>query len=80
VRRDFNLRGPAYPVPYQISEPVAGNFYPVNTVASLEDEAAGVSLHVVVDRAMGAASLANGEVEVMVHRRVQQDDNRGVGR
>ena len=78
IRRDYNLRGPAYPAPYQVSEPVAGNYYPVNSVASLQDEAANVGFHVVVDRAMGGASLGNGEIEFMVHRRVQADDSRGV--
>jgi alpha-mannosidase len=34
---------------------------------------------VVVDRAAGGASLANGSLEVMVHRRTQRDDDRGVG-
>ncbi len=31
------------------------------------------------DRAQGGASLAPGEMEVMVHRRTLRDDQRGVG-
>ena len=31
ITRVTNKRGPAYPDPYQISEPVAGNYYPVNS-------------------------------------------------
>ena len=28
VQRQYNARGPTYPKPYNISEPVAGNYYP----------------------------------------------------
>ena len=31
------------------------------------------------DRAQGGASLADGELELMVHRRILHDDGRGVG-
>jgi alpha-mannosidase len=29
LKRVYNKRGPSYPSPYKISEPVAGNYYPV---------------------------------------------------
>ena len=39
-----------------------------------------VRRHIVrVDRAQGAASIRDGEIEVMVHRRTLIDDARGVG-
>lgn len=79
VKREYNKRGPAYPDPYNISEPVAGNYYPVNALLALEDTAADVGFSVAVDRSMGGASVANGELELMVHRRTQADDSRGVG-
>ena len=41
--------------------------------------AAGEQLALVTDRAQGGASLAPGEMEVMVHRRTLRDDQRGVG-
>jgi Glycosyl hydrolases family 38 C-terminal domain. len=31
------------------------------------------------DRAQGGASLAEGQIELMVHRRITRDDARGVG-
>jgi len=37
VRREYNRRGPSYPHMYNISEPVAGNYYPVNAIISLDD-------------------------------------------
>ena len=61
-----------------VTEPVAGNYYPVNTRAALVDQARGMQLSVLTDRAQGAASLSDGQLEFMVHRRLQADDHRGV--
>eukprot|EP01043_Picozoa_sp_COSAG02_P051476 COSAG02_NODE_5421_length_4345_cov_3.631653_3_plen_527_part_00 len=75
VKRQRNARGPSYP-PYQIGEPVAGNYYPVNSLISLDDGKNEMAL--VVDTTMGGSSMADGSLEVMVHRRCQKDDSRGV--
>lgn len=75
VSRKTNGRGPSYPA-YQVNEPVAGNYYPVNSMITLDDGA--VELAVIVDTSLGGASLRDGEIELMVHRRVMQDDSRGV--
>ena len=48
--------------------PVSGNYYPLSTALTMDDGATG--LGVVVDRAQGAASLQDGSVEVMLHRRI----------
>ena len=76
VRRAYNKRGPSYPQPYNISEPVAGNYYPVNAMMSLDD--GELEMAILTDVSQGGASLADGELEFMVHRRVQDDDARGV--
>eukprot|EP00658_Telonema_sp_P-2_P006296 TRINITY_DN12405_c0_g2_i1.p1 TRINITY_DN12405_c0_g2~~TRINITY_DN12405_c0_g2_i1.p1 ORF type:complete len:488 (+),score=175.65 TRINITY_DN12405_c0_g2_i1:77-1465(+) len=76
VKRVYNKRGKTYPQPYKISEPVAGNYYPVNALMTLDDGTA--ELAVLTDVSMGGASLAGGELEFMVHRRIQDDDSRGV--
>ena len=60
-----------------VTEPVAGNYYPCTSVVAAEDASAG--MHVVLDRSQGAASLRDGEIETMVHRRVLRDDGLGVG-
>jgi alpha-mannosidase len=73
--RKTNARGPSYP-PLVVHEPVAGNYYPVNSMISLDDGKS--ELVVVTDVSVGGASLADGELELMVHRRVQADDARGV--
>ena len=76
VKRVRDTRGPSYPSPYKISEPVAGNYYPVNALASINDDC--VEFDVIVDTSLGGASLSSGSLEFMVHRRLQEDDNRGV--
>jgi hypothetical protein len=60
-----------------ITEPVSQNYYPINAAAYIQDGA--TRLTVLTDRSQGGGSLLNGEMEVMVHRRTLQDDNRGVG-
>lgn len=77
VKRQYNARGPSYPT-LQVNEPVAGNYYPVNMMMAIQDKAKDVELAVVTDVSQGGASLAPGEMEMMVHRRLQADDNRGV--
>eukprot|EP00937_MAST-01D_sp_MAST-1D-sp2_P005737 g5737.t1 len=78
VKRVVDKRGPSYPEPYNISEPVAGNYYPINAMIAIEDEAKKQQLAVLTDVTQGGASLKSGEIELMVHRRVQADDSRGV--
>ncbi|KAI5651043.1 hypothetical protein M9H77_37048 [Catharanthus roseus] len=61
----------------QVYQPIAGNYYPVNLGIYLEDE--NLELSVLVDRAVGGSSLVDGQIELMLHRRLLHDDTRGVG-
>ena len=63
--------------PFIQTEPVAGNYYPVNALAFVNDSKAQFSIH--VDSSIGGSSIFDGSLEVMVHRRLLQDDGRGVG-
>jgi hypothetical protein len=72
-RRDYR---PSWPL--KVFEPVAGNVYPVNAAVYIEDQKQGTSLSVVVDRALGGASLTDGSLDLMVQRRIIADDDRGV--
>ncbi|XP_063233903.1 lysosomal alpha-mannosidase-like [Bacillus rossius redtenbacheri] len=63
----------------QLEEPVSGNYYPVTSVIALQDEGAGLRLAVLTDRAQGGSSLHDGQLELMVHRRLFHDDAFGVG-
>ncbi|XXQ36900.1 Lysosomal alpha-mannosidase [Plasmodiophora brassicae] len=58
---------------------IAANYYPVNTIAFIRDEEDAVQLSVVTDRSMGGTSLFEGDLELMLHRRLRCDDGRGVG-
>jgi hypothetical protein len=59
---------------------VAGNYYPVacllQTAGALAGGNGSATLAVAVDRAHGGASLADGELELMVHRRMRHRDGR----
>jgi Glycosyl hydrolases family 38 C-terminal domain len=60
----------------EVFEPIAGNYYPVNAAAYIEDTEA--SLAVLVDRSQGGSSLQDGSLEIMIQRRTIADDHRGV--
>ncbi|XP_051119209.1 probable alpha-mannosidase At5g13980 [Andrographis paniculata] len=66
-RSDWNL---------QVNQPVAGNYYPINLGIYIKDRK--TELSVLVDRPVGGSSIADGEVEIMLHRRLFHDDSRGV--
>ncbi|XP_071328218.1 alpha-mannosidase 2 [Trachinotus anak] len=57
--------------------PLQANFYPMSSAAFLQDSASRVSL--LSAQSQAAASLRPGELEVVLDRRLQQDDNRGLG-
>uniref|UniRef100_A0A669B7B2 Alpha-mannosidase n=1 Tax=Oreochromis niloticus TaxID=8128 RepID=A0A669B7B2_ORENI len=59
------------------SEPIAGNYYPINSRAYIKDDVD--QLTVVTDRSQGGGSIQNGSLEIMLHRRLLHDDFRGVG-
>jgi lysosomal alpha-mannosidase len=61
------------------TEPVAGNYVPANVATLIKDSSKNLQLSLVTDRSCGVASLANGELEMMLHRRLLYDDSRGVG-
>jgi len=77
VKRQYNARGASYPK-LEVNEPVAGNYYPVNMIIALQDKAKNAELAIMTDVSQGGTSLKPGELELMVHRRLQKDDNRGV--
>ena len=60
-----------------VTEPVAGNYYPVNSRIFINDTNA--QLCVMSDRSQGGGSITDGSIEIMVHRRLLRDDFLGVG-
>jgi len=63
---------------YTNEEPAAGNYYPINSRISIKDNTNGVELSIITERPQGGSSLGNGELELMVHRRLLDDDAFGV--
>ncbi|XP_060520801.1 lysosomal alpha-mannosidase-like [Cylas formicarius] len=61
-----------------ILEPPGPNYYPVSSKIVLKDEKRNIQLAVLTDRAQGGSSLADGQVELMVHRSAFVDDELGV--
>ena len=60
-----------------ITEPVAGNYYPVNSRMYIKDS--DKQLTILTDRSLGGSSMKDGSMEIMLHRRLLVDDKRGVG-
>ena len=60
-----------------MTEPVAQNYYPVNAKILIKDDIS--QLGVLSDRSQAGSSLQDGCVELMVHRRLLDDDAFGVG-
>ncbi|KAF7801853.1 alpha-mannosidase [Senna tora] len=61
----------------QVNQPIAGNYYPINL--GIYEQDSSMELSVLVDRSIGGSSLVDGQVELMLHRRLLHDDSRGVG-
>ncbi|XP_050460750.1 lysosomal alpha-mannosidase isoform X2 [Cataglyphis hispanica] len=61
-----------------LKEPISGNYYPVTSKIAIKDEEKQLKLSVLNDRAQGGSSLQDGEIELMLHRRLLKDDAFGV--
>ncbi|XP_041825970.1 alpha-mannosidase 2 isoform X2 [Melanotaenia boesemani] len=57
--------------------PLQANFYPMSSASFLQDSSSRLSL--LSAQSQAVASLRPGELEVVLDRRLQQDDNRGLG-
>lgn len=66
-RADFNVT---------LAEPIAGNYYPVTNEIFIQN--GDNRFTVLTDRSQGGSSLAEGEIELMLHRRLLHDDAFGV--
>ncbi|KAB7498673.1 hypothetical protein Anas_06480 [Armadillidium nasatum] len=61
------------------AEPVSRNYYPVTAQFVINSVNGQGSAAVLNDRAQGGTSLGDGQIELMVHRRLLHDDAFGVG-
>lgn len=76
--RDFIKRIRDYRADWdlKVNQPVAGNYYPLNLGIYIQDDKKEFS--VLVDRPVGGSSIVDGQIELMLHRRLLLDDSRGV--
>ncbi|XP_022831671.1 lysosomal alpha-mannosidase-like isoform X1 [Spodoptera litura] len=61
-----------------LQEPVPGNYYPVTNQIYIKNSK-DFRMSVLTDRSQGGSSMVDGEVELMLHRRLLCDDAFGVG-
>ncbi|XP_076898589.1 putative alpha-mannosidase At5g13980 [Bidens hawaiensis] len=59
-----------------VNQPIAGNYYPINLGIYLKDKKSELSI--LVDRSIGGSSIVDGQLELMLHRRLLYDDGKGV--
>uniref|UniRef100_A0A665V6U5 mannosyl-oligosaccharide 1,3-1,6-alpha-mannosidase n=1 Tax=Echeneis naucrates TaxID=173247 RepID=A0A665V6U5_ECHNA len=57
--------------------PLQANFYPMPSQAYIQDSHHRLTLHTA--QSLGVSSLESGQLEVIMDRRLMQDDNRGLG-
>ena len=60
------------------TEPTSGNYYPINSRIFIKDTNNLDQVTVLNDRSQGGGSLNDGQVELMIHRRLLHDDQKGV--
>ncbi|XP_015365919.1 PREDICTED: lysosomal alpha-mannosidase isoform X1 [Diuraphis noxia] len=74
MKRILNYR-PSFTLKENV-ENVSGNYYPITSRISLTNQKTRFSI--LNDRSQGGSSLQDGEIELMVHRRILHDDAFGV--
>lgn len=74
-KRIINFR-PTWP--FVTDEFASSNYYPVNSHVTIKDITNQRRMSVLVDRAEGGTVLTEGCIELMLHRRLIYDDERGV--
>ncbi|TDH09371.1 hypothetical protein EPR50_G00085950 [Perca flavescens] len=62
---------------HHLKLPLQGNFYPMSSQAYIQDSNHRLTLHTA--QSLGVTSLESGQLEVIMDRRLMQDDNRGLG-
>ncbi|CAF1357329.1 unnamed protein product [Adineta ricciae] len=60
-----------------VDEPISSNYYPINSRIWIKDD--DRQFTILTDRSEGGGSMWDGSVEIMIHRRILQDDSMGVG-
>ena len=70
VRPDYDISNATF------EEPIASNYYPINAWLAMNNNNQWVSM--LTDRSSGGSSIADNSMEIMIHRRLLDDDAFGV--
>lgn len=72
---------PTYPLdPEDVSsDGTSVNYYPINSAISMKDYDSGRVFTVINDHTQGGTSPSAGLFEIMLNRRINRDDGRGMG-
>ncbi|XP_033119415.1 epididymis-specific alpha-mannosidase-like isoform X2 [Anneissia japonica] len=62
------------PPRYNVSEPIAQNYYPMVSTAFIEDVKSDIRFTALSERTHGVSSLGDGEIEIMLHRRLMNNE------
>lgn len=60
-------------------QPVASNYYPINSAIAIRDKNTNLQMTVMNDRSQGGSVIENGRIELLQNRRLFYVDGRGVG-
>ncbi|XP_077495268.1 lysosomal alpha-mannosidase-like [Amblyomma americanum] len=58
--------------------PIPSNYYPVTSWIYIKDRSKGLQMLILPDRPQGGSSIKAGQLEIMVHRRHETNDNLGL--
>ncbi|PZC70927.1 hypothetical protein B5X24_HaOG214601 [Helicoverpa armigera] len=75
IKRIREVRPTYTPTIMDAASAVAGNFYPVTSKIYIEDLEKNIRLSIFPDRSQGGTSLLDGNVDLMLHRRIFTDDS-----
>jgi len=64
---------------YDNKKPIQGNYYPITSSVFIESPSSKTRLTAISHQAHGVASLKDGQLEIMLDRRLDRDDGRGLG-
>ena len=64
--------------PLYTTENVSSNYYPVTSWIFIRDHSRDLQLTVLTDRSQGGSSMFDGSIELMLHRRLLNDDGYGM--
>jgi len=77
-RRELNFR-PTWDLTLANSMNITANYYPITSAIAITDEVTDMQFVVMNSRSQGGSVIQDGRIEIMQNRRLNIDDQRGMG-